>query len=160
MRIAERREWETINDIFLYQYDNIATLEIFGSPIYVEYSSKANKIRKIYNLEKNVLFYIRPNDYKLIPTIKAAYLMHKEFPPNRYRILVKNEVSQEIAQSKNVFAKHVVGADPIIRGYDEVMIVDELDTLLGVGRAEVSGEEVMSYKRGIAVSVREGVFGR
>nr|MCG2889120.1 pseudouridine synthase [Sulfolobales archaeon] len=42
------------------------------------------------------------------------------------------------------------------RAGDEVVVVDENDALVAVGKMRVSGEEVKQYKRGVAVNVRRG----
>ena len=57
----------------------------------------------------------------------------------------------------NVFAKHVKDADPEIRPGSEVIIVDEEDNLLAVGKAILNGKEMIAFKSGIAVKVRRGV---
>jgi len=46
---------------------------------------------------------------------------------------------------------------PEIGPYDEVLVVDSTGKLLAVGRALVAGREIVYYKRGEAVRVREGV---
>jgi len=61
-----------------------------------------------------------------------------------------------VAEGRNVFAKHVVEADPEIRSGDEVIVVDERDILVAVGKAVLSGEEMVAFSRGIAVKTRIG----
>ena len=62
-----------------------------------------------------------------------------------------------IRKGRNVFAKHVKDADPEIRPGSEVIIVDEEDNLLAVGKAILNGKEMIAFKSGIAVKVRRGV---
>ncbi len=74
-----------------------------------------------------------------------------------FRFVVRNEISKFIREGKNVFCKFVVDADENIRYGDEVLVVNEDDELLAIGRARVSGEEVKQYKRGIAVIVKREI---
>ncbi len=61
-----------------------------------------------------------------------------------------------MAEGRNVFAKHVVEADKELRPQDEVIVVDEEDNLVAVGKAVLSGEEMKVFKHGVAVKVRKG----
>jgi uncharacterized protein with predicted RNA binding PUA domain len=68
-----------------------------------------------------------------------------------------NDVANFIASGKNTFAKHVVDVDGSIRANDEVIVVDENDNLLATGKAILSAREMIEMKRGVAVSVRQGI---
>ena len=57
-------------------------------------------------------------------------------------------------QGGSLFAIGVTEADPEIRPGDEVLIIDESDTLLAVGRSEMSGREMCEHSRGRAVTIR------
>jgi len=50
----------------------------------------------------------------------------------------------------------VTDADPDIRLQDEVMVVDKDDNLVAIGRAQLTREEMLCFKKGVAVKVREG----
>jgi predicted RNA-binding protein (TIGR00451 family) len=67
-----------------------------------------------------------------------------------------DDVSTFIAEGGDVFAKHVVKADNDIRPKDEVIVVDERGEVLAVGRAVLSGEEMIAFMRGVAVKARRG----
>ncbi|MEM3292633.1 MAG: PUA domain-containing protein, partial [Saccharolobus sp.] len=60
-------------------------------------------------------------------------------------------------EGRNVFAKHVIAVDSSIRSGDEVIIVNENDKLIALGKAKLSGEEMLEYKKGVAVYVKRGV---
>ncbi|NTW92675.1 MAG: hypothetical protein HGA40_04455, partial [Methanoregulaceae archaeon] len=70
----------------------------------------------------------------------------------------KGEVAEFIGQGKNVFARHVVTADPAIRAGDEVVIVNPSDELLATGEAVLSGREMLVFNYGAAVKVRQGRY--
>jgi uncharacterized protein with predicted RNA binding PUA domain len=71
-------------------------------------------------------------------------------------VVVRNEVAKFIAEGGDVFAVHVVRADDAIRPKDEVIVVDENENFLAVGKAVLSGEEMRAFKSGVAVKVRHG----
>jgi predicted RNA-binding protein (TIGR00451 family) len=47
--------------------------------------------------------------------------------------------------------------DPELRPAEEVLVVDEEDRLLAVGRSFFNAEEMLSFKIGVAVKVRHGL---
>ncbi|MEM3606959.1 MAG: PUA domain-containing protein, partial [Candidatus Bathyarchaeia archaeon] len=67
-----------------------------------------------------------------------------------------NEAAKHVAEGKNVFAKHIIEVDDALRPQDEVIVVDENDNLVAVGKAVLSGEEMKSFKHGVAIKVRRG----
>ena len=69
---------------------------------------------------------------------------------------VQNEVSEPITLGGDVFAVHVVKADEEIRAQNEVIVLDEKNQVLAVGRSILSGPEMMVFKVGVAVKVRHG----
>ena len=66
-------------------------------------------------------------------------------------------VAEAIQSGGDVFAKHVLHADPELRPADETIVIDERGILLGVGRAVLSGMEMCDFRRGVAVKIRRGV---
>jgi uncharacterized protein with predicted RNA binding PUA domain len=73
-----------------------------------------------------------------------------------YRVVVGDESEPFIREGRNVFAKFVQAADETIRPRDEVVVEHEDGALLGVGRAELSGDGMLDFETGVAVSIREG----
>jgi uncharacterized protein with predicted RNA binding PUA domain len=53
-----------------------------------------------------------------------------------------------------VFAKHVKIVDSQLRAGDELLVVDEQDRLLAVGKANLSPNEMLALTRGVAVKTR------
>lgn len=74
----------------------------------------------------------------------------------RYRVAVGDESVPFVSDGKNAFAKFVTAVDPEIRSGDEVLVVHD-ETLLAVGRAELSAGAIEQFETGMAVKVREGV---
>lgn len=83
--------------------------------------------------------------------------MHDALEPPTYRVQVGEESVSFVGDGANAFAKFVRSVGPTIRPGDEVLVVTgEADTLIGVGRAELSATGMLDFDRGVAVSVREG----
>jgi uncharacterized protein with predicted RNA binding PUA domain len=78
------------------------------------------------------------------------------FDPPTARVTVGAESDPFVRDGKNAFAKFVRGVDPEIRPGDEVAVVRDDDTLLAVGRAELSADAMADFESGAAVSVRAG----
>ncbi|MHA1588062.1 MAG: DUF5591 domain-containing protein [Candidatus Thorarchaeota archaeon] len=57
----------------------------------------------------------------------------------------------------SIFAVGINEADPEIRPGDEVIVLNNQDELIAVGRSEMSGREMCDFKKGQAVSVRHKV---
>ena len=72
------------------------------------------------------------------------------------RVVVGDESEPFVRDGKNVFAKFVRDVDPDVRPGDEVAVVREDDTVLAVGRAELSADAMADFETGMAVHVRDG----
>jgi len=143
-RIAEYQFGEGIGDI------------IFPDDVKIEISKRTGKIKRI-TLKGKVLATLRPRDGMIALTVEGAKKIKEKIKPPKLRVTVMNEVAKYIRKGRNVFAKHVKDADPEIRPGSEVIIVDEEDNLLAVGKAILNGKEMIAFKSGIAVKVRRGV---
>jgi 7-cyano-7-deazaguanine tRNA-ribosyltransferase len=71
------------------------------------------------------------------------------------RVVVEDEPAQFAAKGSNVFAKFVVDCDENIRPGDSVLVVNTEGGLAAVGRSLMVREEMLAFKKGIAVRVRE-----
>jgi uncharacterized protein with predicted RNA binding PUA domain len=78
-------------------------------------------------------------------------------PPPKLRVTVQEEVERFIAEGGDLFAKHVASADSELRAGEEAIVVSSSGSVLAVGKALLAGEEMLGFKRGIAVKVRKGV---
>jgi len=132
--------------------------EFIPDSIEVVVSPNTMKIRLLLlNGEKYLT--LRAGDYRFNLHIASGLVLNKMLPHPRLRVYVKDEYTGFIAGGGNLFNKHVLMADPGIRPNDEVLVVSPSGELLAVGRAMVPGHEMVYYKRGEAVRVREGIRG-
>jgi uncharacterized protein with predicted RNA binding PUA domain len=72
------------------------------------------------------------------------------------RVVVGEESEPFVRDGKNAFAKFVRDVDPAVRPGDEVAVVLDDDTVIAVGRAELSADAMADFQTGMAVHVREG----
>ncbi|MGC8817354.1 MAG: PUA domain-containing protein [Candidatus Hadarchaeum sp.] len=114
------------------------------------------RIRQVW-LGEEILCTIRASDGFIVLNRRGAELIHSALSPPRLRVTVGPEAAPFVAAGKTVFAKHVVAADPEIRPYEEVLVVDPDDRLLATGKALLNGAEMVAFKTGVAVAVRRGL---
>lgn len=139
-----------------YQFGEGVGESLFPSEVELTFSSKTGRVRHVY-LGGVLLATLRPNDGLLALTIEGARRLLKIVPPPRARVIVAGDPCYFVAEGRDVQAKWVVSADVEIRPGDEVLVVDPNDELLGVGRAVLPGQAMLSFKEGLAVKLRRGV---
>lgn len=147
-----------IRGIANYQFGRGAGEALFTDDVEVKLSRTTGKIRFIF-LGKTLLATLRARGGLLALTLKGSRRLLEAFPSPRFRVVVKDDVASFIASGRNLFAKHVVEADLEIRPYEEVVVTNSRDEVLAVGKALLSGEEMLVFKRGVAVKVRKGLDG-
>ncbi len=158
MRAMTSTDLYRIRRIAEYQFGKGIGDILFPNGVEIEKSRKTGKIRRIYH-EGKLLATMRASDGYLALSIEGARRIVEKTRKPKLRVIVASEIAKFIKEGRNVFAKHVVEADPNIRPGSEVIVVDESDRLLAVGRAVLNGEEMISFKSGVAVKVRKGVGG-
>jgi predicted RNA-binding protein (TIGR00451 family) len=79
-----------------------------------------------------------------------------KIPAPKLRAIVLTEVSEYIKKGRNVFCKHVVDIDDDLRPLDEVIVVNQEDELLAIGRLKIPVPYVRAFNSGMAVNVRKG----
>ncbi|MDD1684535.1 MAG: pseudouridine synthase [Methanoregula sp.] len=117
--------------------------------------STTGRIRQVLFLGKR-LATVRASDGRLTLGIEGAKRLQTLLPPPGYRVVIRDDVAEFVAQGKNTFARHVIAADPAIRAGDEVLVVAGTDILIACGTAVISGEEMLAFNYGAAVKVRQG----
>ncbi len=144
--------------LLAYQYGAEAAKALEGRKVEVERSSSTGRIRRVY-VDGAYFGAIRASDGLFLPSIEGARILLEVLPRGRYTVVVTKDAAPFIARGRTVFCKHVLEADPEIRAGDEVFVVDEQGRLLAVGRAVVSGREMVLLKRGECVKNRKCIEG-
>jgi len=119
-------------------------------------SKNTDKIRYIF-FEDELLLTLKPTNGLFTLSFLAAKKILKHTDPPRLRVVVLTEVSPYIKKGRNVFCKHVVEADDDLRAMDEVIVVNEEDELLAIGRINIAIPYIRTFERGVAVNVRKGI---
>ena len=117
--------------------------------------SRTGRIRQVL-FQGERLATLRAQDGRFTISFAGALRLQGALPAPAARVTIAAEVASFAMAGKNVFAKHVVAADPCIHAGDEVLVVDAEDRLLATGTAILSGTEMLAFNYGGAVSVRQG----
>ena len=144
-----------IRSIADYQFGKKAGITLFPEETEILFSRATGRIRFV-KLNGIRLATLRPTDGLFSINIPAGILLAKKKKMFRCFVNVQNEVAEPITSGGDVFAVHIVKADEEIRAQNEVIILDENNQVLAVGRALLSGLEMMAFKVGVAVKVRHG----
>ncbi|MBT0158844.1 pseudouridine synthase [Candidatus Bathyarchaeota archaeon A05DMB-2] len=144
-----------IRSVADYQFGKGVGALLFPENVEISYSKATGRIRYVL-LDGERLATLRPTDGLLSLSLTAAKTMTEKAAFARCFVTVQNDVAEFIAKGGDVFAAHVIRADEAIRSKDEVIVVDENNQVLAVGRALLSGAEMTQFKIGVAVKVRHG----
>jgi 7-cyano-7-deazaguanine tRNA-ribosyltransferase len=122
-------------------------------------SPNTGRVRNVSADGEHILS-LRAGDGLFSLRLPGAERLRRAFPPPALRVTVDADAANFAAQGKNVFAKFVKDSDPGLRPNDEVLVVDDRDILVAVGRALMVREEMAAFRKGMAVRVRQGAKGR
>src|SRR5438552_18536561 len=125
-------ELRRIRVVANYQFGKAAS-KAFPKTILITRDPNTHRIRHIYN-DSELLATYRPKDGLLALSTPGGQALRGIFKPPRLRVEVVAGVEEFIKKGGNVFCKHVQHADPELRHAEEVLVVDESDSLLAVCR--------------------------
>jgi 7-cyano-7-deazaguanine tRNA-ribosyltransferase len=119
-------------------------------------SKKTGKLRNVLVDDEHVLS-MRAQDGMYTLKSAGARRLHSAWDSPRLRVIVDEDAVPYARDGKSQFAQFIVDADDDIRPGDEVLVVDQADHLLAVGRALLNRREMLSFQKGVAVKVRKGI---
>ncbi|MEA3229622.1 MAG: tRNA guanosine(15) transglycosylase TgtA, partial [archaeon] len=143
-----------LRSTLMYQYGRGAEKIIYGA-VKLEVSKKTGRLRRIY-VGSDLLGTIRAEDGFFISAELGARRLWQVLEKPAYRVVISDDAVPFVADGKSAFSKFVINADKDIRPYDEVLIVDSLDRLVGTGKCLLNFEEMMDFGDGVAVKTRLG----
>jgi predicted RNA-binding protein (TIGR00451 family) len=149
------RDLRRLRAIAEYQFGPGTGEILFPEGISVERSKNTGKIRFI-RFRETLIATLRPTDSHLTLTIAGAERLASGGNPIGFSITLLDEVSDVVGKGRNAMAKHVVDAGDDIRPGDEVIVLDSKNGVVAVGRALLTGEEMLAYGTGVAVKTRRG----
>lgn len=140
-----------------YQFGPAITDVLFDNTenVHFIYSKNTGKMKNIYEKEK-ILLNFRPNIGLFTLSLYSALKIISELPIPKMRVVVLNEISEFIKKGRNVFNKHVIEIDPKLRPLDEIIVVNQEDELLAIGRLSIPIPYVKTFNKGVAINVRKG----
>jgi uncharacterized protein with predicted RNA binding PUA domain len=147
-----------VRSIADYQFGKGVGVRLFPANVKMSYSKATGRIRYV-SLKGERLATLRPTDGLLSLSIVAARFVAENAVSARCFVTVRGDVAEFVAAGGDVFAAHVVKVDDAVHAKDEVIVVDECNRVLAVGRALLSGLEMRAFKTGVAVKVRHGCAG-
>ena len=145
------RRVQTIAD---YQFGSLVGVGLFPEGCTFIFSTTGRIRQILYDGVR--LATVRASDGRLTLGIEGARRLQAVLPAPGYRVVIRDDVAEFVAQGKNAFAKHVIAADPAIRAGDDVLVVAGNDRLVACGGAQVSGNEMLAFNYGVGVRVRQG----
>ncbi len=154
-KLLDLRKLKGISD---YQFSPEITDILFkeSEELKIIRSKNTHKIRYVY-FNEELLLTLKPTTGLFTLSFLAAKKILKHTNPPRLRVVVLTEVSPFIKKGRNVFCKHVVDADDDLRPMDEVIVVNQEDELLAIGRINIAIPYIKTFERGVAVNVRKGI---
>lgn len=118
-------------------------------------SKNTGRIREVLTSDGRRIASVRASTFTFNLTLYGGSILHRL--TNGLRVGVVNDVVKYVVTGGSLFSRHVLSIDEGLRAGDEVLVVDEGDNLLCVGRLALSPYEVMFFTRGVAVKLRECV---
>ena len=135
--------------------------------------SRTGRIRNVINSEGEHLFSPRLAEGGLSLTVEGARKLHalrnrdlpSDFKSGNFNdfvgmglpwIVVDDDAEPFVQAGRNVMHGFVLACDEWTRPGETVLVVNSVGKLLAIGRSQSSPEEFESFKKGIAVKVREG----
>ncbi|MBY9010768.1 MAG: pseudouridine synthase [Candidatus Lokiarchaeota archaeon] len=141
-----------------YQFGQSITDILFEdeNEIRFEYSKNTDKIKHIYYKDK-LMLNLRPTNGYFTLSLFSAEKIIKNIPSPKLRAIVMNEISDFIRIGRNVFCKHILDIDDNLRSYDEIIVVNQENEILAIGKLVIPVPYVRSFKTGVAIKVRKGI---
>jgi len=116
----------------------------------LEISKRTGRIRRVWTPNrKSLLGTIRPSDGFFLPTVDGAKMLDKKI---KTVSITDPEVAKIVGKGGSVFVKFVRTNDEIFPG-EEVAVTNK-KTVISVGQAMLSSEEMKQFRRGMAVIAR------
>ena len=85
---------------------------------------------------------IRYEDGTFIPTINGAELIAEKTEPPKNRIVLNEEGVRRLMEDKTPLTTNAVDWDPELRPYQEIILVDEKNNVVGTGKSMVTAREM------------------
>lgn len=146
-----------VKSILNYQFgENIGDkiYERYKDRLEIEVSKNTGRARRIY-IDKKLFGTIEPSTGFIILTYFGGLIVKEFLPFKRYRVVISDEAVPFVSEGKSVFCKFVIDIDENILPNDVVLVVDKNDNLIAVGVSILSAKEIIQFKNGVAVKIKD-----
>lgn len=152
---------EFLKAVFEYQFDkDVASALISLFPkMEFQFSKKTKKLKYIFIDQENFAAY-KPQTGMFSLNFKAAEYILKKTNKPKMRVVVQSDIQDFIKDGKSVFSQHVISVDPALHIGDEVVIVNEEDQLLAIGKMSYPPSYINQKVKGSCIKVRRGIKSR
>ncbi|MCG2874462.1 MAG: prefoldin subunit alpha [Acidilobus sp.] len=146
-RPATEEELGVLRALLSLQFGDDVAKALTSLPLLVE--RRRGKIRYVYTADGERLMTLRPTDFMFTISLRAGEIIRTSTRPPFMRVVVRGY------EDGDVRGEMVLLADARIRPGDEVLVVNENDELLAVGKARAPGSLMAKLKGQDVVRVRE-----
>jgi len=123
-----------------------------------EYSRRTGRIKN-FSIGGSLFATLRTDGGLAITIFGARNLMkNKGFKENC--VIPNSESLPFVCEGRSLFSKHVKWCGSNVEIGSDVAIIDTSDNVLAVGRAHLGARVMKTYRKGVAVKVREGIKSR
>ncbi|MFN4046140.1 MAG: PUA domain-containing protein [Acidilobaceae archaeon] len=146
-------EYRRIYATLAYQFDERVARALTSPPgeLKVELSG-TGRVRYVWRGDSMILT-LRASDGLFALSIEACNIIARAVEPPRFRVVIMRGEAGNI--KGNIMRPVVVDLDPGLRPGDEVIVVDEDDIVVGVGKLKLPPLTVKNLEKGEIVRVRK-----
>ncbi|MGQ4915172.1 MAG: PUA domain-containing protein [Candidatus Asgardarchaeia archaeon] len=151
----------TENELFVlrsianYQFSEDIGKYLFTDDILVFKSPKTKRIRTV-SLNGQIIASLRAHDNFILLTPEGASRIISKLN-GKFVVVAADVAIPFIKKGRSLFAKHVLNADTSIVPKSEVIVVSKENEVIATGTALLSADEMIMFKKGIAVKIRHGI---
>ena len=151
----EKQEWtkRKLGTVLTYQWGPEVAALVNLEGLSINISRSTGKIRHV-RLGSEIILTLVPTTGLFTATYEGGLQLLKHGLDPKYIVRLDDEVREYVADGKSALAKFITHAHPNLRAGEEVVVVDSSNTLLGVGKALLTGHEMIAFQRGVAVNIR------
>lgn len=153
IREATREEVESLRAIANHQFRINIGSKLIPGDVLLKISKNTGRVRELLTRDGVKIAAVRASTFTLNLSLYAARILHES--TKKLRAIIASDVANYVVNGTSVFSRHVLDVDPSLRAGDEVLVVDESDKLLCIGRLMLSPYEIMFFTRGVAIKLRE-----
>ncbi len=150
-----KEDWSLrkLRAVLCYQWGIRADVISDESELHPIFSRATGKIRQVTKNDE-VLFTMVPTTGLLTPTFEGGKELLNLKISDDYIVIMQDDAVEFVSQGKSALAKFVQSASNSLKSGEEVLVVDRKHNLLATGRALLTGREMTSFSRGVAVMIR------